>query len=109
MLGSRLIPLALGIQHLPGDLCRSQQSPDVKESGFWNPANIRLWNPKSGAWNSKSRAWNLESIVWNPESTDFDGIHDMFRWNPRVWNPESTTQDPRSTIRDPEFTGWDLE
>ena len=41
-------------------------SPDVKESGFWNPANVRLWNP--------------ESIVWNPEPTYFDIIKDPFRW-----------------------------
>ena len=45
-------------------------SPDVKESGIRNPANVRLWNPES-------RPWNPESIAWNPESTDFDGTREF--------------------------------
>ena len=55
--------------------------------------------------NPESKAWNLESIVWNPEFTHFDGIQDLFRWNPWVRNPEPTTRDPGSTIRDPESHG----
>ena len=58
------------------------KSPHVRESGFRNPGNLGLWNPKcwgleSGIQLTESgiqvpMTKNLESSTWNTESKEWD-------------------------------------
>ena len=76
-------------------------SPQVRESGFWNPENSSLWNPESmkfSLWNPK--CWALESGIQLKGS----GI----RLTIEIQNPSSTDKeaDPVSEICDPESMAW---
>ena len=68
-------------------------SPQIRESGFWNPESMKfcLWNPKSWALESgiqlKGSGIPLTIGIQNPSATDKEpGIQYL---ESGIWNPKS--------------------
>ena len=82
------------------DFLGDQGSRHVRESGFWNPGNLCLWNPESGkfcesgllAFEIRSAAQRIRNATndWNLQS-----IQVSLKKNPKstARNPESRTVD----------------
>ena len=81
---------------------KTMVSPQIKESGFRNPRNFYLWNPKSGqilpgkSGNLGFGIWNWAQGIRNPMHSLLESrIHVPLRTlESSTWNPESTAWNP---------------